>query len=323
MYEKQIEGLESIRRIIGTSERDKAALDAAIALMRAAEPKNEAAELRHCMNVCTDTATWEDYSVTTLMRERAAARAEVEAKYAAMLAPKDEAAEREHCERAAHEGWNGPLTLMVVIERERAAARAPLQTEIEQLKIEVLKQEGRAEGARDHRIELQAQIATAQAEIERLRTELRIAEEDADTEESRADHNHDLCMEACDQRDELREQLATLRAAAERAVVELQDKHLSLAAFDALRAALDATSTTVEPESRKARLKREFAEAKERVRAAGNPIRYISDATSTTVDPRVTRLIEASERYLSTPHTGDRHDADAHDALRAALEAFK
>jgi hypothetical protein len=252
MYENEIKQLEYIKKIDDFQARGfpkaEQALDAAIALMRAAEPR-------------------------------------------------DEAAEREHCERAAHEGWNGPLTLMVVIERERAAARAPLQTEIEQLRIELLKQEGRAEGARDHRIELQAQLATAQAEIAELREEQptvccgeygtgsghhsdecefttlenKLATAQAEIERLKAE---DIML------NETVDKLATLRAAAERAVVELQDKHLSLAAFDALRAALDATPTTV--------------------------------------DPRVTRLIEAARVFEK--RYGENDDVWA---LRAALEAFK
>lgn len=135
MYEKHITGLK-IERIGATGDKAEA-LDAAIALMRSAEPKDEAAERERLR---ADLERWcdakvEDLEVTSehldwLQAQTAAARAEVEAKYQAMLAPKDEAAEREHCLNAERV-WSHSKDRIVAdqIMLERAAARAEVARE--------------------------------------------------------------------------------------------------------------------------------------------------------------------------------------------------
>lgn len=114
MYEKHIQDL-------------KFKCDAAIALMRAAEPLDPASEREHCERALGDLEHGYGH-VDVLMSERAAARAEAEAKYQAMLAPKDESAEREHCEKAC---LGAPLkevsnlrSFTRWLENQRAAARA-------------------------------------------------------------------------------------------------------------------------------------------------------------------------------------------------------
>lgn len=101
-YEKHIEYLENQ---LAEYPDKTGAYTVAIELMRAAEPKDEAAEREHCDKAADDIVFGEHNKVVhdeialRMQTERAAARAEVEAKYAALLAPKDEAAEWAHCAR--------------------------------------------------------------------------------------------------------------------------------------------------------------------------------------------------------------------------------
>ena len=75
MYEKEIESLEMMQ----TARTVKSpALDTAIALMRAAQPKDEAAERAHCEEV--DRLHCEVAITDLLLRERAAARAPLQAR---------------------------------------------------------------------------------------------------------------------------------------------------------------------------------------------------------------------------------------------------
>jgi hypothetical protein len=78
MYEKHIEALESIDFDDPVSPNDRKAIDAAIEIMRAAEPKDEAAEREHCTQQSYAAANnpQQGAIVDWLMRERAAARAE-------------------------------------------------------------------------------------------------------------------------------------------------------------------------------------------------------------------------------------------------------
>jgi hypothetical protein len=113
------------------------ALEAAIELMRAAEPQDEAAEREHCkLAVFANHEGWRTGAsspwVELLMRERAAVRAH----YEAMLAPKNGAAEREHCEGVArYLGAQQCLGVNIagLIERERALARAEVEAKYAQL----------------------------------------------------------------------------------------------------------------------------------------------------------------------------------------------
>jgi flagellar biosynthesis/type III secretory pathway protein FliH len=128
MYEKHIKVLERTEHQAHGELGE--ALEAAIALMRAAEPKDPAAEREHCedavrRNPNIDSEHNLKHIPPMLLRERAAVRAEVEAKYAAMLAPKDPAAERAHCEDVANDENNGlPQEAADTLMRERAAAYA-------------------------------------------------------------------------------------------------------------------------------------------------------------------------------------------------------
>ena len=82
MFKEHVEALKSLIDGTGCEDERDSALLAAIALMRAAEPKDEKAEREHCDRVVLEK---NPLSMTERpMRERAAARAEVEAKYAAV-----------------------------------------------------------------------------------------------------------------------------------------------------------------------------------------------------------------------------------------------
>ena len=84
MYENEIRDLKQLLRN-GASNWSIKALDTAIALMRSAEPKDAAAEREHCketvrMSWPRAVSDWEQECLTALlMRERAAARAELRA----------------------------------------------------------------------------------------------------------------------------------------------------------------------------------------------------------------------------------------------------
>lgn len=86
MYEKHIEALLDARCDGGNPTE---ALDAAIELMRAAEPKDEAAERQHCMRAAAEisdgSVSGQERVAALLMRERAAARAEGVEQAKAML----------------------------------------------------------------------------------------------------------------------------------------------------------------------------------------------------------------------------------------------
>jgi hypothetical protein len=83
MYE---EAIEFFTTIADSGPAHKKYCDAVIALMRAAEPKDDAAEREHCMHVAWDISDFARVGhpfkntkvavVETLVRERAAARAE-------------------------------------------------------------------------------------------------------------------------------------------------------------------------------------------------------------------------------------------------------
>lgn len=81
MYEKHVQQLQAAKHTHGVLINE--ALDAAIALMRAAEPKDEKAEREHCEHAVADAKrdhglrSHRSYEVGLLLRERAAARAEV------------------------------------------------------------------------------------------------------------------------------------------------------------------------------------------------------------------------------------------------------
>ena len=76
MYERFIEALESYRNVL--DKGDEAALEAAVALMRAAQPEDEAAERAHCERVTALNGHVMRLAADLLLRERAAARAEIE-----------------------------------------------------------------------------------------------------------------------------------------------------------------------------------------------------------------------------------------------------
>jgi len=81
MYEKQI---TQLHRFNFEDPDFQETIDAAIALMRAAEPKDEASEREHCTREWSRVDKDKTVGVVTwLMELRAAARAEVEAKYQA------------------------------------------------------------------------------------------------------------------------------------------------------------------------------------------------------------------------------------------------
>jgi regulator of replication initiation timing len=76
MYEKEIENLKAIARNYPAG--DQPTFDTAIALMRAAEPKDEAAERGHCLQAVNFIQEIDSgrSAVDRMMFERAAARAE-------------------------------------------------------------------------------------------------------------------------------------------------------------------------------------------------------------------------------------------------------
>ena len=74
MYERFIEALESYRNVL--DKGDEVALEAAIAMMRAAQPEDEAAERAHCERVTSFNGHVMRFVADLLLCERAAARAE-------------------------------------------------------------------------------------------------------------------------------------------------------------------------------------------------------------------------------------------------------
>jgi chromosome segregation ATPase len=154
MYEKEIENLEHLKTVVGPSQ----ALDTAIALMRAAAPKDEAAFRKTCENIANwagaEGTTFEQ-TVAMLQFELAAMRvagfakacmrnsvkvgeleaeiheltsdlADAEHELAALKAaaePEDEDAEREHCQDAMSEWHPSSSPAVDRLMRERAAAR--------------------------------------------------------------------------------------------------------------------------------------------------------------------------------------------------------
>lgn len=142
MYEKHIQDLKFK---CDASACCPEALDAAIALMRAAEPKDAAAEREHCEIMARHLGTQQCLGVrvaTVFESQRAAARAEVEAKYQVELA----------CLRKDVDDWKRAAQ---TIERE---SRAALRTHSEN--------EGR----------LQARIAELETRLQRAEAEATIAE---------------------------------------------------------------------------------------------------------------------------------------------------
>lgn len=77
MFENEIKALERMSRGESTDGKT-AAINAAIALMRAAQPKDEAAEREHCLRIARPVSlTWEDEKdlAKIFEQQRAAARA--------------------------------------------------------------------------------------------------------------------------------------------------------------------------------------------------------------------------------------------------------
>lgn len=169
MYEKEIEELERLLTLRGPTAR---AATAAIALMRAAQPKDEDAERETCAAFLDDHVepregenwlyTSRGSRIQYLMELRASARAET----AVAVQPKDEAAEHDmHLRESDHPGE----CLTQLLMRERASARAPLARELSLEQAKRRAAEAELEAARD-------QVKKAHARIRELQLKLSQAE---------------------------------------------------------------------------------------------------------------------------------------------------
>lgn len=171
------------------------ALDAAIEIMQAAQPKDAAAEREHCVQTlhafCSMAPGADD--VQWLERERAQARAEG---YAAGRAENE----------AANDHYRQTVANLNAVHTKLAAAQA----EIERLKDNLVHDQT---AERSLNTELSTKLAAAQAEIDRLKDYL-----DHKEHETKAICVlHSNCVDA---RNAALTKLANLRSAAERALSE-------------------------------------------------------------------------------------------------------
>lgn len=206
MYENEIKDLLEIRRY--QTSGYESTIDTATALMRAAEPKDEAAEREYCMQLAQGDYVLRD----SFMQQRAAVRAELSAlveglregqrdlnkalndaeqELAALKAAgaaQDEAAERAECMRLAvdldDECSDAQLRYLArKIGDIRAAVRAEMAAEIEQLRGLMRRAFGLECCDTDACVE--EHVRRTGAEIERLRAEVRELRNELGQEETK------------------------------------------------------------------------------------------------------------------------------------------
>lgn len=190
MYEKHIENLKAIAR--NYPEGDQPTFDAAIALMRAAEPQDESAEREHCERVVADhLGDWQDIGphVDLIERERAAARAE-----GYSISEGSHAAEMRDIDRAR----NNEAEMIQRYISQITEARAALKAADRKLHLAVadsVAAEDKLKAANERIAELETSLARVRGVLE-------------------ADHTQFRASQAVI--DELSTQLTALREAAER-----------------------------------------------------------------------------------------------------------